>query len=359
MMTSAPVRISLTDLISFLPSMSLADLASSRSCICLKERAYHTPVKAIRKSQIARRVLNSIGRQEVKLSNDEVSKDKLLTDCGTDQECVIGGIVALGKFDALHIGHRELAIEASKIGTPFLLSFVGMEEVLGWPSRVPIVAKCDRKRVLSSWAPLCGNITPLEFQVEFSNVRHLTPREFVEKLSKDLRVSGVVAGENYRFGYKASGDARELVRLCKEYGLDACIVSHVKDKTQLPYNGAVSSGKTSSDEGQVSSTRVRHALAMRDMEHVTQLLGRKHRLVWMVNEECRRISSRRILVLKSCLLNLPPGDGQYDQCSFLVDNVFVAECRVVLDAENLNVQLYSGCIQDVIQDGQLISIEFG
>lgn len=60
--------------------------------------------------------------------------------------------------------------------------------------RVPIVAKCDRKRVLSSWAPLCGNVTPLEFQVEFSNVRHLTPREFVEKLSKDLRVSGVVAG---------------------------------------------------------------------------------------------------------------------------------------------------------------------
>lgn len=52
----------------------------------------------------------------------------------------LGGIVALGKFDALHIGHRELAIEASKIGTPFLLSFVGMEEVLGWPSRYSIMS---------------------------------------------------------------------------------------------------------------------------------------------------------------------------------------------------------------------------
>ena len=47
----------------------------------------------------------------------------------------LGGIVALGKFDALHVGHRELAIEASKIGSPFLLSFIGMEEILGWPSR--------------------------------------------------------------------------------------------------------------------------------------------------------------------------------------------------------------------------------
>lgn len=47
----------------------------------------------------------------------------------------LGGIVALGKFDALHIGHRELAIQAAKVGRPFLLSFVGMAEVLGWEPR--------------------------------------------------------------------------------------------------------------------------------------------------------------------------------------------------------------------------------
>lgn len=43
--------------------------------------------------------------------------------------------MALGKFDALHIGHRELAIQASKAGVPFLLSFVGIAEVLGWEPR--------------------------------------------------------------------------------------------------------------------------------------------------------------------------------------------------------------------------------
>ena len=47
----------------------------------------------------------------------------------------LGGIVALGKFDALHIDHRELAIQATKVGPPFLLSVVGMAEVLGWESR--------------------------------------------------------------------------------------------------------------------------------------------------------------------------------------------------------------------------------
>lgn len=50
-----------------------------------------------------------------------------------------GGIVALGKFDALHIGHRELAIQASRAGPPFLLSFVGMAKVFGWEHRYDTV----------------------------------------------------------------------------------------------------------------------------------------------------------------------------------------------------------------------------
>ncbi|MCI13947.1 riboflavin biosynthesis protein ribF, partial [Trifolium medium] len=48
----------------------------------------------------------------------------------------LGGVVALGKFDALHIGHRELAIQASRAGPPFLLSFVGMAKVFGWEHRL-------------------------------------------------------------------------------------------------------------------------------------------------------------------------------------------------------------------------------
>lgn len=48
--------------------------------------------------------------------------------------------------------------------------------------------------MLSSWAPYCGNVVPVEFHLEFSHVRHLSPRQFVERLSKELKVNGVVAG---------------------------------------------------------------------------------------------------------------------------------------------------------------------
>uniref|UniRef100_A0A0D9W092 FAD synthase n=1 Tax=Leersia perrieri TaxID=77586 RepID=A0A0D9W092_9ORYZ len=278
---------------------------------------------------------SSLGQPGVSLNNEDLVKDKLLIDCGEDQNCVIDGIVALGKFDALHIGHRELAMYASRAGTPFLLSFVRIAEVLGWEYRPPIVAQCDRKRVLSSWAPHCRNVVPIEYQVEFSKVRHLTPRQFVERLSRDLKIQGVVAGENYRFGYKASGDAAELVKLCEEFGLSAFIVRSVMD-TARSHNG-VTTSVNSSDKGQVSSSRVRHALAMGDMEYVSELLGRKHRLVLTVKGNHLQ-ERKRVVLPKSCMLNMPPVDGLYENCD-LVNGGHLGLCRVVITSETIDIEM--------------------
>ncbi|KAF9608477.1 hypothetical protein IFM89_009843 [Coptis chinensis] len=267
---------------------------------------------------------------------------------------VTGGVVALGKFDALHIGHRELAIQASKAGSPFLLSFVGMAEVLGWELRPPVVAKCDRKRVLSSWAPYCGNVAPAEFHVEFSTIRHLSPREFVEKLAKELGVRGVVAGENYRFGYKAAGDALELVRLCEEYGMGAYIVGSVMDNHQ---SLRLRSSLDSKDKGQVSSTRVRRALAVGDVKYVLELLGRSHRLMLVFSEQDGFISKgKKMSAPKSCLLNLPPKEGLYENCNCLIGDTIAIPCTTVIDTTHIHVESN----QDIpFQDSGLISIEFG
>ncbi|KAF8404147.1 hypothetical protein HHK36_009027 [Tetracentron sinense] len=269
----------------------------------------------------------------------------------------LGGIVALGKFDALHIGHRELAIQASKAGVPFLLSFVGMAEVLGWEPGAPIVAKCDRKRVLSFWAPHCGNVAPAEFHVEFSSVRHLTPRQFVEKLSKELRVCGVVAGENYRFGYKAAGDASELVRLCEEYGLRAYIISSIMDKNQFSRN--IGSGN-SKERGQVSSTRVRGALAEGDMKYVSELLGRQHRLMLMMTDQGMKSSETRMSAPKCCLLNLPPREGLYENCSLFYGDKILVPCRTVIDTTHIHLESDDLCswMNAPFRDRRLLGIEF-
>ncbi|KAI3419958.1 FAD synthase [Psidium guajava] len=294
----------------------------------------------------------------------------ILSDCFSQQEntrepvsegssLVAGGIVALGKFDALHIGHRELAIQASKVGTPFLLSFVGMAEVLGWEPRIPIVAKSDRQRVLSSWASYCGNVIPVEFQIEFATVRYLSPEQFVKKLSKELGVRGVVAGENYRFGYKAAGDALELSRLCRECGMSAYIIKSVMDKNQeFCHLDAIDLN----ERGQVSSTRVRHALAAGDMNYVSELLGRRHRLV--IEIKGREVISgpkQSFWAPKSCLLNLAPKDGVYDNCYIVSGQENLVPCRVVIDTAAIHVQMdETGACDDFgTRDFQLLHIEFG
>lgn len=267
--------------------------------------------------------------------------------------------MALGKFDALHIGHRELAVQASKVGTPFLLSFVGMAEVLGWEPRVPIVAKSDRQRVLSSWASYCGNVVPIEFQIEFSTVRYLSPEQFVEKLSKELGVRGVVAGENYRFGYKAAGDALELARLCQERGMGAYIIKSVMDKNQ---EFSHMDDSDLNEKGQVSSTRVRHALAAGDVNYVSELLGRRHRLVIETKgQEGFGSQKHSISAPKSCLLNLAPKDGTYDNCFVVIGQENLVPCSVVIDSTAIHVRMdETGLCNDFgTRDFQLLRIEFG
>ncbi|CAK9172939.1 unnamed protein product [Ilex paraguariensis] len=204
-------------------------------------------------------------------------------------------------------------------------------------NRAPIVAKCDRKRILSSWAPYCGHVIPTEFEVEFWKVRYLTSRQFVEKLSKELGVCGVVTGKNYRFGYRAAGDASELVRLCKEFGMEAYIINPVMDMNQDSRNIDSSDSK---EQGQVSSTRVRHALSKGDMKYVSELLGRQHRLMMVVNDQDRSTSNKSwVSAPKSCLLNLPPKEGHYENCSLLIDDKNVVPCRVIIDATHVHLEL--------------------
>ncbi|KAI3703032.1 hypothetical protein L6452_28786 [Arctium lappa] len=305
--------------------------------------------------------IQGTSRRVLSLSSADMKATSQREDDGTalsqQLSSVAGGIVALGKFDALHIGHRELAIQAAKAGTPFLLSFTGMGEVLGWEPRAPVVAKCDRERVLSSWSACCGEVTPTELEIEFSKVRNLTPRQFVEKLSKELGVRGVVAGKNYRFGYRAAGDASELSRLCEEYGIESYIINPVMDKKQSILNRGFTDAK---ERGQVSSTRVRYALSEGDMKYVSELLGRQHRLILTLNDQQRFTSDKsRISFPKSRLLNLPPKEGVYEDCRIVFGNDDVVACRVVVETNDIRLELVEIDRIYAAEDLRYLNIEFG
>ena len=74
-------------------------------------------------------------------------------------------------------------------GQPWMMSFSGMGEVLGWPARLSLVADSDRPRILAGWTQDCRGHTPRQRYVPFAAVRHLQPEEFVAMLAEDLQVS--------------------------------------------------------------------------------------------------------------------------------------------------------------------------
>lgn len=167
-----------------------------------------------------------------------------------------------------------------------------------------------------------------------------------------------MAGENYRFGYKAAGDAAELVKLCEEYGIGAYIINSVMDKTQTSIKINSSNSK---DRGQVSSTRVRGALAVGDMKYVSELLGRRHRLILKAkNQEVFTCMKHKLSAPKSSLLNLAPKEGLYENCYLLVGEKLVP-CRVVIDTAQIHIEMGDIGTSRIFgsEELKLLRIEFG
>ena len=148
------------------------------------------------------------------------------------------------------------------------MSFGGMAEVLGWAPKLPVVAPRDRARVLASWSDACDGKVVREHVIPFAAIRRMSPEAFVATL-RDLGVGGVVAGSNYRFGFKAAGDADALTELGEKFGVEVAIVDLLDSGEE---------GTDGDDTPQVSSTRVRACLASGDVAQASRLLGRPHRL---------------------------------------------------------------------------------
>ena len=62
----------------------------------------------------------------------------------------------------------------------------------------------------------------------------MSPEAFVQLLAEELRVAGVVVGANYRFGYRAAGDAALLQRLGPQYGMQVCGTVRREGRTMRP-----------------------------------------------------------------------------------------------------------------------------
>lgn len=174
-----------------------------------------------------------------------------------------GVAVALGNFDGVHLGHQEVLRLAVEEGRRRSIPVIAAtfrphpRAVLGAGDPPKLLTSSGlRREVLLSYG--VDEVVEIPFDLELSRK---SPEEFVrDVLVGEIGASVVVVGENFRYGFKASGDVRDLRRLMREAGGDAVAVE---------VRGA-------GWEGGISSSRIRALVAEGDVAAAASLLGRPY-----------------------------------------------------------------------------------
>ncbi|GIH68736.1 bifunctional riboflavin kinase/FAD synthetase [Sphaerimonospora thailandensis] len=176
-------------------------------------------------------------------------------------------VVTIGVFDGVHLGHQRMVAQtvgmARDLGLPsVVVTFDPHPDEVVRPGTQPL-----RLTTLHRQAELLASlgvdaVCVLPFTLEFSR---MSPDEFVQTALVDrLHAAGVVVGENFRFGHKASGDLDTLRTLGEKYDFVAVGVPLVSD------------GVT------ISSTFIRERLGVGDVVGAAAALGRPHRVEGVV-----------------------------------------------------------------------------
>ena len=170
--------------------------------------------------------------------------------------------VAIGNFDGVHLGHqallRSLCSHAASHGEiPCALTFEPHSKEFFAPEKAPcrISTLRDKADAIAS----CG-IEKLFFAHFSGRMASLSAEQFVKEILVDrLHASFVTVGSNFTFGQDGKAGADDLVRIGAKYGIEVS----AKDLIVK-------------DNENISSTRLRAALAAGDLKEAERLLGRPY-----------------------------------------------------------------------------------
>ena len=167
--------------------------------------------------------------------------------------------LALGSFDGLHAGHRNVIRHAvgDDRGVPTVVSFwPHPREVLSGETRLRLDLPSEKLDLL---APL--GIEQLVLVPFTKDLARLSAEAFVDQVLIDtLEARRIAVGTNFRFGHNREGDAALLQELGSKRGIEVRLVPIVTDQG-----------------GRMSSSRIRSALETGDLDTAQLLLGRPYR----------------------------------------------------------------------------------
>jgi riboflavin kinase / FMN adenylyltransferase len=184
---------------------------------------------------------------------------------GTRKVCL-----AIGFFDGVHLGHqqiiRQTITDARKYNALGLgITFDRHPNTIVAPARVPplIYSLPQKLRTLESLGPEATLL--IHFDQAFSQK---TGEAFIRELAGAWSgIQSICVGANFHFGYKRSGN----VELLKKLGGELKFLVHGMAAVAL-------------DGEPVSSTRIREAIRVGDLDAASQMLGRAYSMAGPVIE---------------------------------------------------------------------------
>jgi len=201
-----------------------------------------------------------------------------------------GSIVTVGSFDGVHRGHHavleEIARRARAAGRESVLVTFHPHplEVLNPAAAPPLLTAGDERLEILAQTGI-DRVVVLAFD---RRLAALTPREFVrDVLLARCQMRELVIGYDHGFGRGRSGDADTLRALGAEFGFAVDVVDAVDANGQ-----------------QVSSSRIRRAVAGGDLALAARLLGRPYTANAVV--EAGEARGRRLGVPTINLGGVPP-----------------------------------------------------
>lgn len=172
-----------------------------------------------------------------------------------------GRVVTIGAFDGLHLGHRAifrhgLEVARQRAEPITALTFEPTPAEYFAAGEPPARLTCFRERFERLDALGIDEL----FCPRFGDINALDHQHFVrEVLVTGLGVSHIVVGHDFRYGQGRRGDIESLRRAGKASGFELTVVDPI-------YH----------DGERVSSTRIRDALAVGNLEAARQMLGRDY-----------------------------------------------------------------------------------
>lgn len=168
--------------------------------------------------------------------------------------------VTLGKFDGLHLGHRQLldlTVSYKKQGlTAVMFSFLLHPSNIFSEKEFELIYTEEEKVSILNKSGIDVLISyPLT-----EDTRTMEPIAFIEEiLIKKLDTKVIIVGNDFRFGINRSGDVALLKQFEKAYGYQVIECEKIKFKNEI-----------------ISSTIIRNTLREGNMEKVNAMLGQPY-----------------------------------------------------------------------------------